>query len=35
MSHYLADERDLIFVLFEQLKVHEITQYEKFNEFAG
>lgn len=34
MSHYLADERDVNFVLFEHLKVHEITQYEKFNEFA-
>jgi len=34
MEHYLVDERDLQFVLFEQLKVQELVNYDKFNGFS-
>ena len=33
MAQVIADRRDLDFVLFEQLKVDELTQHEKFKDF--
>lgn len=34
MGHFISDERDVRFVLFEQLKVQDIVKYEKFSEFS-
>jgi len=34
MDHFIADERDVRFVLFEQLKVQDITGYERFSDFS-
>ena len=33
MSQVITDRRDIDFVLYEQFKVEELTQHEKFAEF--